>query len=374
MIIPIVLSGGSGTRLWPLSTPERPKQFLPLVGEKTLFQETVLRLGGIPDLAPPIVVCNENHREIVAAQLREIGTRAQAIVLEPEGRNTAPAIGIAALIAGQGGEGAGGGTGAGANVNADAQGRGSSADPILLVLPADHVIADAPAFRAAVASAVAAARAGRLVTFGIVPTGPETGYGYIEQGRDEGGWRSVARFVEKPDLATAESYLASGRFLWNSGMFVFGAGAFLGELARCSPAIHGACEAAIRTAARVDDCLRLGADFLGCPSDSIDYAVMEKTERAAVVPLEAGWSDVGSWAALFEALAKNPDGNVQRGQVTTIDSHGNLVIAGARNLALLGVDDLVVVDSGDAILIARRDRSQGVKALVQLLEQPRKDS
>ena len=360
MIIPIVLSGGSGTRLWPLSTPERPKQFLPLVGERSLFQETILRLDGVPGLAPPIVVCNASHRPLVNEQLGEIGAGAQAIVLEPEGRNTAPAIGIAALIAKQ---------------KTDVTARdGSTGDPILLVLPADHVIADAPKFRAAVADAVAVARVGRLVTFGVVPTAPETGYGYIEQGREEDGWQSVARFVEKPDLETAERYLASGRFLWNSGMFAFGAGALLDELARWAPAIHAACNAAMHSAARAGDCLQLGADFLACPSDSIDYAVMERTDRAAVVSLDAGWSDVGSWAALFEALAKDANGNVQRGRVTTLDAHDNLVIAESRTLALLGVDDLVVIESGDAILIARRDRSQNVKALALQLETRRKDS
>jgi mannose-1-phosphate guanylyltransferase/mannose-6-phosphate isomerase len=355
MIVPIVLSGGSGTRLWPLSTPEKPKQFLALVSDRTLFQETVLRLEGIPGLGDPVVVCNAAHRELVAGQLREIGVRARAIVLEPEGRNTAPAIGIAALIAAQSAAG-----------QASSETSGPPRDnPVLLVLPADHVIADAVAFRAAVGRAVEAARAGRLVTFGIVPTAPETGYGYIEQGADEGGWHAVARFVEKPDLATAEAYLASGRFLWNSGMFVFGAATFLAELARTAPAIHAACAEACAGAKVDGECLRLGAGFLASPSDSIDYAVMEKTGRAAVVPLAAGWSDVGSWQALHAALAGDAGANVLRGNATTLDAGGNLVVAAARRIALLGVDDLVVVDAGEAVLVARKDRSQDVKELLQ---------
>jgi len=356
MIIPIVLSGCSGTRLWPLSTPEKPKQYLALVSDRSLFQETVLRLEGIPGLGDPIVVCNEAHRFLVAEQLREIGVKARAIVLEPEGRNTAPAIGIAALIASR------------PEASSASGSASATSDPVLLVLPADHVIADAAAFRTAVGEAVKAALAGRLVTFGIVPTAPETGYGYIEQGADEGGWRAVARFVEKPDLATAGRYLASGRFLWNSGMFVFGAATFLAELARTAPAIHAACKAASAGAKDDGEYLRLGAEFLASPSDSIDYAVMEKTARAAVVPLAAGWSDVGSWQALHAALARDPGANVLRGNATTLDAGGNLVVGAARKIALLGVDNLVVVDAGDAVLVARKDRSQDVKELLQQLK------
>jgi mannose-1-phosphate guanylyltransferase/mannose-6-phosphate isomerase len=241
-------------------------------------------------------------------------------------------------------------------------------EPILLVLPADHVIADAAALRSAVANAVAAAKAGRLATFGIVPTAPETGYGYIEQGAEEGGWRTVARFVEKPDRATAESYLASRRFLWNSGMFVFGADTLLAELARRAPAIVSACRAAVAAARRDDDFVRLGAAFLASPSDSIDYAVMEKTDRAAVVPLAAGWSDVGSWSALDAVLERDADGNVLRGNVATLDARNNLVIGDSRKVALLGVDGLVVIDAGDTVLVARKDRSQAVKELLQQLK------
>lgn len=347
MIVPIILSGGSGTRLWPLSTPEKPKQFLPLVTERTLFQETLLRLDGLPELAEPIVVCNESHRFLVAEQLREIGIAARAIVLEPEGRNTAPAIAIAAMLAESG---------------------GSDSEPTLLVLPADHVIADAGAFRAAVANAIAAAETGRLVTFGIVPTHAETGFGYIEQGTEAGDWFDVERFVEKPDRETAESYLESGRFLWNSGMFVFRADALLGELERLTPAIVEACKAAVTGVAKDQDFLRLGSAFLESPSDSIDYAVMEKTERAAVVPLDAGWSDVGSWAALYDALGKDADGNVLGGDTVTLDATNCLVLPGGRKLAVLGLDNVVVIDAGETVLVMRKDRSQDLKALVETLE------
>lgn len=357
MIIPVILSGGSGTRLWPLSTRELPKQFLPLVGDRSLFQETLLRLKGIPDLAEPVVVCNESHRFVVAEQLREIAARAEAILLEPEGRNTAPAIAMAALLA--------------METSSKPE---SSEPPILLVLPADHVIADAAAFRSAVAIAVDAAKAGRLATFGIVPTSPETGYDYIEQGGDGDGWRPVARFVEKPDRATAERYLASGRFLWNSGMFVLGAEAALDEILHCAPTIHMACRAATETMIRDGEFFRPGGEFLACPSDSFDYAVMEKTGRAVVVPLAAGWSDVGSWSALHAALSRDDDGNVVRGQVTTLDAHGCLAIAGSRRVALLGVDDLVVIDAKEAILIAHKDRAQAIKELLRQLEQEQDQS
>jgi mannose-1-phosphate guanylyltransferase/mannose-6-phosphate isomerase len=344
MLIPVILAGGSGTRLWPLSTPDKPKQFLRLVSDRSLFQETLSRLEGLPGLGDPIIVCNEAHRELVAGQLDEVGIRARAVLLEPEGRNTAPAIGVVASLA------------AGGN---------NAADDILLVLPADHVIADAAAFRQAVARAVAGARAGRLVTFGIVPTHPETGFGYIEQGPAEGDWHAVLRFVEKPDRERAEGYLRTGRHLWNGGMFVFGARELLTELGRRAPAIQAACTnsaAAIRVEEGV---ARLGAEFLASPSESIDYAVMEKTDRAAVVRLDAGWSDVGSWAALYDVLAKDAQANVLRGDVASLDSHRNLVIADSRRVALLGVENVVVIDAGDTLLVLAKDRSQDVKRLQQ---------
>lgn len=351
MIIPIILSGGSGTRLWPLSTPEIPKQFLPLVSERTLFQETLARLEGLPGLADPIVVCNEAHRFLVAEQLRELGLTAQAIVLEPEGRNTAPAIAVAALLA---------------KKVSDTEEKVS--DTFLLVLPADHVIADAAAFRTAVGKAVKAAEAGNLVTFGIVPTHAETGYGYIEAGADAGDWHAVARFVEKPDQDTAERYLATGNFLWNSGMFVFGAQAVLDELGQHVPGIVAACEKAVSQAETDRDFTRLAPAFLESPSDSIDYAVMERTGRAAVVPLDAGWSDVGSWAALYDALDKDRDGNAIFGRAVAESCRNTLIRSECRGIAAIGVEDLVIVETETSVLIMRRDQAQQVKAVSASLD------
>lgn len=356
MIIPVILSGGSGTRLWPLSTPEKPKQFLSLVSERTLFQETLLRLHGIDDLADPIVVCNEAHRFLVAEQLREIGVSAHAIVLEPEGRNTAPAIGVAAAIAIAGAE---------ASRDAKPHKVAPDADPVLLVLPADHVIADREAFQAAVGQAVASARSGKLATFGVVPTRPDTGYGYIEKGEASAQGFAVQRFVEKPDQSTADDYQASSRFLWNSGMFVFGAQQFLRELERTAPAIHSSCLSAVESAVKDSGFTRLGSAFLESPSDSIDYAVMEKTDRAAVIPLDAGWSDVGSWEALHDALEQDKSGNVMRGDSVSLDSRNCFALPGSRKVALVGLDDVIVIDSEDAVLVVRKDRSQDVKALLQ---------
>jgi mannose-1-phosphate guanylyltransferase/mannose-6-phosphate isomerase len=362
MIIPVILSGGSGTRLWPLSTPEKPKQFLALVNERTLFQETLLRLAGLPGLADPIVVCNESHRALVAGQLDEIGRSAQAIVLEPAGRNTAPAIAVAALMAAAGSDPKG-------SDPTDPGGSDSFAtDPVLLVLPADHVIADGAEFRAAVASAVNAAESGKLVTFGIVPTHAETGFGYIERGAVDGDWAEVKRFVEKPDAETANRYVESGRFLWNSGMFVFGIRSLVAELERFVPDILSACRAAVVGASVEDGCTRLGPAFLESPSDSIDYAVMEKTDRAAVVPLDAGWSDVGSWAALYEALARDGNGNALRGEVVALDVNNSLVLGGLRKIALLGLDNVAVIESGDSLLVMSMDSSQDVKRVQEKLE------
>ncbi|HUF74593.1 MAG TPA: sugar phosphate nucleotidyltransferase [Gammaproteobacteria bacterium] len=365
MIVPVILCGGSGTRLWPLSTPEMPKQFLSLVSERSLFQETLLRLDGLAGLGNPIVVCNALHRGLVADQLAEIGAKARAIVLEPAGRNTAPAIGVAAGIASIGPVAGSGSAGSGSDPGGSDP--GPVPGPVLLVLPADHVIADAEAFRAAVRHAVRAAGAGKLVTFGIVPTRPETGYGYIEQRADEGGWSIVTRFVEKPDLKTAREYLESGRFLWNSGMFVFGADMYLDELARYAPAIHAASEKAVAGMRKNGDVYELGSEFLASPSDSIDYAVMEKTERAAVVPLDAGWNDVGSWEALHDVLEKNADGNVLRGDIIALDAGNNFVIAASRKVALLGLDNVIVIESENELLIMKKDRSQDLKRLLEIL-------
>jgi mannose-1-phosphate guanylyltransferase/mannose-6-phosphate isomerase len=293
------------------------------------------------------VICNEAHRFLVAEQLRELGVAPRAIVLEPAGRNTAPAAAVAALIA--------------------TAGEPDAVPPLLLLLPADQVVLDGAAFRVAVETAVAAAASGKIVTFGIVPTRPETGYGYIRRGADRGGSYDVAEFVEKPDLATAERYVDSGEYFWNGGMFLFSARAFLDELGRHAPAMLAPCRQALEGATREGDFLRLGVAFRGCPSDSIDYAVMEKTAGAAVVPLAAGWSDVGSWAALHEILAKDADGNVTRGRVVAEGCRNCYVMASDRRVVVLGLDDCVVVETDDAVLIMSHDRSQDLKAIVERL-------
>ena len=347
MLVPVILSGGAGTRLWPLSRELYPKQLLRLVAERTMLQETVARTEGLPELAPPIVVCNENHRFMVAEQLRELGTAPQAIVLEPQGRNTAPAAAIAALLVSG----------------------GADADPVLLVLPADHVITDVPAFQAAVAAGRVAAESGSLVTFGVVPDRAETGYGYIRRGAGPGPAFTVAKFVEKPDTATARGYVESGEYYWNSGMFMFRASAYLAELGRYAPVMLATCRAALAAAGRDLDFLRLPAqEFASCPSDSIDYAVMEKTDRAVVVPLAAGWSDVGSWAALADALPRDAEGNVTAGDVLTEDSSGCYLHSTSRLVAAVGLRDHVVVETKDAVLVAPRDRVQDVKELVAELK------
>jgi mannose-1-phosphate guanylyltransferase/mannose-6-phosphate isomerase len=347
-LVPVILSGGSGTRLWPLSREFYPKQFLPLVGERTMVQETALRVAGLPDLARPVVVCNEEHRFMMAEQLRVVGVAPQAILLEPVGRNTGPAVALAAMAALE----------------------KAGDDPLLLVLPADHVIRDVAAFRRAVVAALPAARAGKLVTFGIVPTQPETGYGYIRKGAGEGAVVPVAQFVEKPDAARAAEFVASGEYLWNSGMFLFPARRYLEELARLAPAMRDACQKAYAGATRDLDFTRLPRDlFAACPSDSIDYAVMEKTDSAAVIPLEAGWSDVGSWASLQDALPADAQGNVTHGDVVAVDSRNCLLYSSNRLVAAVGLADHVVVETKDAVLVAPRERVQDVKALVQKLKE-----
>ena len=346
-LVPVLLSGGSGTRLWPLSREMHPKQFQPLVGEKSLLQATWERLQGLPGMAAPIVVANEEHRFMVAEQLRQLGASASAIVLEPVGRNTAPAIAVAALQAMAGGE-----------------------DPLLLVLPSDHVIADPAGFRAAVQEARrGAAEEGSLVTFGIVPTAAETGYGYIKAAAPAGGMRAVERFVEKPDLATAEAYVASGDYFWNSGMFLFRASRYLAELEAQAPAILAAARAALAGAVRDVDFLRLDrAAFEACPSDSIDYAVMEKTTAAAVLPINVGWNDVGSWSALWEIADQDPDGNAHHGDVLALGCKNTLAWGGRRLVSLLGLTDVIVVDTDDALLVAARDQVQQVKDIVARLK------
>ena len=350
-LTPVVLSGGAGTRLWPLSRELYPKQLLPLTSEYTMLQETVRRGAGL-QVTAPIVVCNDAHRFIVAEQLRAIGAAAQAIVLEPVGRNTAPAIALAALAALP----AGGGDG--------------NDDALLLVLPADHAIRDLSAFHAAVQIAAAAARGGQLVTFGVVPHAPETGYGYIQRGAAlAGGWR-IARFVEKPERSKAEEFLATGGYYWNSGMFVFGARQYLEELRRLAPDIAAACEQAYANAQRDLDFTRVeAATFAACRSESIDYAVMERTSNAVVVPLDAGWSDVGSWSSLHSACTPDANGNVIRGDVLAEETHDSYLHAESRLVAVVGLNDHVVVETKDAVLVAPRGRVQDVKALVARIRQ-----
>ncbi len=343
-IVPVVLAGGSGTRLWPLSRPGRPKQLLPLISSRSMLQETLARLAGLHEIvAPPIIVCSASQRDEVGAQLADQDIEARAIVVEPAARNTAPAVAIAALIA-----------------EADAP----EEEPILLVLPADHAIDDSARFCGAVEIALAAAAANRLVTFGVVPDRPETGYGYIRAGRDCGGWRVVEAFVEKPDRETAEQYAESQHYLWNSGMFMFGARTYLDALARHAPDMLAPCRIAFSSATTERGFIRLGEAFLDCPEDSIDYAVMEKTENAAVVPLDVGWSDVGSWAALYEVLEKDAAGNVLRGQVAAEDCSGCYIHADSRRVAVIGLEQCVVVETRDAVLVMPRDRAQDLKKLI----------
>jgi mannose-1-phosphate guanylyltransferase/mannose-6-phosphate isomerase len=354
MLIPLILSGGSGTRLWPLSRELYPKQLLPLVGSKTMLQETAARVTGLPGVSGPIVVCNESHRFMVAEQLRELTAGTQAIILEPVGRNTAPAVAVAALVALD---------------QARKAGSKVDADPLLLVLPADHVLRNVGAFQAAVAVGRVAAEAGKLVTFGVVADRPETGYGYIRRAAGEGPAYPVKEFVEKPDAATAEKYVASGDYYWNSGMFMFRARAYLGELKRHAPAMLSACEDAVAAATRDLDFTRLPKqEFSACPSDSIDYAVMEKTDSAVVVPLDAGWSDVGSWSALQDALPMDAQGNVIAGDVLTEDTSGCYLHSTSRLIGAVGLKDHIVVETKDAVLVASRDKVQDVKALVAQLK------
>ena len=353
MLIPVILSGGAGTRLWPLSRELYPKQFLPLVGERTMIQETALRTAGLPDAGAPIVVCNEAHRFLVAEQLRELGIAPQSILLEPVGRNTAPAVAVAALAA----------------LASHARDKGKGGAPVLLVLPADHVLEDVASFGRAVATALPAAREGRLVTFGVVPTQPETGYGYIRQANGDGAVRPVAEFVEKPDATRAKAFVASGDYFWNSGMFLLPAQGYLDELGRQDPAMLAACRKAFEAAATDQDFVRLDkAAFEACRADSIDYAVMEKTNLATVVPLSAGWSDVGSFAALHDALTPDASGNVTRGDVVAEDARGCLLVSTDRLVAAVGLDGHVVIETKDAVMVAPKSRVQDVKKLVERMK------
>ncbi|MCX7685453.1 MAG: mannose-1-phosphate guanylyltransferase/mannose-6-phosphate isomerase [Acetobacteraceae bacterium] len=346
-ILPVILSGGTGTRLWPLSREAYPKQFWPLVGPRTMLQETAGRAAG-PGFLPPIVVCNEAHRFLVAEQLRSGGIEGATILLEPEGRNSAPAIAAAALLA-----------------------HDRAPDTRLWIMAADAAIADIPALHAALRHAAAAAGEGLIATFGMTPTAPETGYGYIEAGEPLPGLaaRRVARFVEKPDAATAARFLAEGRHLWNSGMFVATAATLLSELERHAPALLSAVRGAVAAATRDLTFVRLDAEaFRAAPSISIDYAVMEKTDHAAVVPASLGWSDLGSWASLYDASARDADGNALVGPVEALDCRGCYLRSEGILAAAIGLEDVCLVVTDDAVLAVHRSRAQDVKALVERLK------
>jgi mannose-1-phosphate guanylyltransferase/mannose-6-phosphate isomerase len=368
LIQPIVLSGGSGTRLWPLSREKYPKQLLPLIGADSLLQATVRRVDGIADveLAQPMVVCNEEYRFVIAEQLRLLG-KTGTIVLEPLGRNTAPALTLSALAAIKDG-----------------------ADPVLLVMPADHVIVDKAAFQDVVSQGAQLAAAGAIVTFGITPDAPETGYGYIQAGAayastagaaGTGQAKLIARFVEKPDLPTAQAYLDEGSYLWNSGLFMMRASVWLAAMGRCRPDILSACQQAWNEGATDGEFIRVGkASFANCPSDSIDYAVMERIAAGTkdsdaqglppgvVIPLSAGWSDVGAWDALWQVLPKDSAGNVAQGDVLLEDCQNTLALSEGRLVACVGVNDLVIVETADAILVTHKNKTQDVKKIVDRLK------
>ncbi|WAJ69371.1 mannose-1-phosphate guanylyltransferase/mannose-6-phosphate isomerase [Catenovulum adriaticum] len=345
MFLPIVMAGGTGSRLWPLSRSVYPKQFLSLTSDNTMLQDTVLRLAGSEHKAP-LVICNEASRFMVAEQLRAINALQSPIILEPVGRNTAPAIALAAL-----------------------QAVADGSDPVLLVLAADHVIAQQAEFLKVITKAETLAEQGAMVTFGIVPSHAETGYGYIKRGNEQGDAYQVASFVEKPDLATATEYFNSGEYYWNSGMFMFKASRYLAELEKHQPQILAACKKAIGNTASDLDFVRVDkAAFEACPDDSIDYAVMEKTGSAVVIPLDAQWSDVGSWSALWDVNNKDQNGNAAKGDTILHDTNNCLVQGGDRLVATVGVEDLVIVDTKDALLVAAKDKVQNVKQIVSKLK------
>lgn len=340
-IYPVILSGGSGTRLWPLSREHYPKQLLCLSGDKTLLQQTVERTDGIEGAGNPLFVCNEEHRFLVAEQVRQLARVPLDVILEPAGRNTCPAATLAALALN--------------DVNEHA---------LMLLMPADHLIADVAAFQQAVRTALPLAAQGYLVTFGIVPTAPETGYGYIRKGNEY----RIAAFVEKPDDATAARYVKSGDYLWNSGMFLMKTSRWLSELERYSPDILSDCRRAYQGGRKDGDFFRVAKEaFLACRSDSIDYAVMEKTDRGAVISLDAGWSDIGAWSSLWQVSEHDDAGNVVKGDVLTHDTTNSLIVSQRRLVATVGIDSTIVVETPDAVLVAHRDRAQDVKAIVARL-------
>ncbi|WP_130803781.1 mannose-1-phosphate guanylyltransferase/mannose-6-phosphate isomerase [Acinetobacter ihumii] len=348
-ILPVIMAGGSGTRLWPLSRTQYPKQFLKLSPDGfTLLQATLLRLRNL-DCAEPIIICNEEHRFLAAEQMREIGIKAK-IILEPEGKNTAPAITLAAIY--------------------QAQINTSQDDYLMLVLAADHVITEQDRFEQSIHNAVELAQKDKLVTFGIVPTHAETGYGYIEKGEAKLSGFEVKRFVEKPDFETAQQYLDSHQFLWNSGMFMFKADVYLNELEKYALDIYTSCQAAMQNTQSDLDFVRIDKSaFSQCRSESIDYAVMEKTTDAVVVPLDANWNDVGSWSALWDIQTKDIQGNVITGDVISINSEKNYIHSESRLVSLLGVENLVVIETKDAVLVADKSKVQDIKKIVETLKQ-----
>ena len=343
-IIPVILSGGSGTRLWPLSRKQHPKQYLSLADEQTMLQATIQRLQGLENLATPIVICNQEHRFLVAEQLQQINIEKPTIILEPEGKNTAPAIAAAAHYI---------------------------KDGLMLVLPADHIIQDIQAFHQTIKIAIKQAEQDKLTTFGITPTEPNTGYGYIEKFSEmEDHACKIKRFVEKPNLKTAKQYLEDGNYLWNSGMFLFTAQNYLKELNKYNPQISESCKQAVEKAKQDYDFLRLDPTaFSESPADSIDYAVMEKTENAVVVPLDAEWNDIGNWSALYQIGEKDKNNNVIKGNAITTETSNSYINANHHMIATIGVDNLIIVDTADATLVASKDKTQQVKQIIEQLQQ-----
>ncbi len=349
MIIPVILAGGSGSRLWPLSRELYPKQLIDIYNENTMLQNTVLRLDGLDNVKPPIIVCNEDHRFMTAEQLRQIDVEPSAIILEPVGRNTAPAIALAALKALQMHE-----------------------DPILLILPADHVIEKTNDFHAAISTGLGFAKSGKLITFGIIPDGPETGYGYIKKGDaidSEAGIAAIDCFVEKPDKETAKKYIDTQEYCWNSGMFMFKASQIISELDIHSPGVVAPCKQAMGNGIRDLDFFRLNlTDFEKIPSDSIDYAVMEKTTKGVMIPLSVGWSDLGSFDALWQTGNKDDNENVIKGDVITHDVNASYISSENSLVTAVGIENFVIVETKDAILVSPRDRVQDVKKIVKQLK------